>query len=80
MILEYMQAAMRKARYEYLPDDKLYSGEIPGFKGVYASSKHLEDCRKELHAVLEDWLLISLQRNLPIPVVNKISLKIKNVA
>ena len=80
MILEYMQAAMRKARYEYLPDDKLYYGEIPGFKGVYASSKNLEDCREELHSVLEDWLLLSLQRNLPTPIIDKISLKIKNVA
>ena len=80
MILEYLQSAMRKAHYEFLTDDKLYYGEIPGFQGVYATAEHLETCREELFSVLEDWLLISLQKNLPIPEVDKISLKVKKVA
>lgn len=80
MILEYIQAAMRQASYEYLQDDKLYYGEIPGFAGVYATSQNLEDCREELCSVLEDWLLISLHKKLPIPVINDISLDIRDVA
>ena len=57
MIYDYLQAAMRHAKYEYLPNDKLYYGEIPGFDGVYASSSNIEDCREELLSVLEDWIL-----------------------
>ena len=29
MLLEYIQAALRRARYEILPDDGSYYGEIP---------------------------------------------------
>lgn len=42
MLIEYTQAAMRKAHYELLPDDKLYYGEIPEFDGVYATAESLE--------------------------------------
>ena len=80
MISAYLHAAMRMAKYELLPDDKLYYGEIPGFDGVYASAKNLEDCREQLKAVLEDWLLISISKNLPVPVIDDISLDVKHVA
>lgn len=80
MILEYIAAAMRLAKYELLPDDGLYYGEISGFDGVYATGEQLEQCREELKAVLEDWLLLSIHKNLPVPVVDGISLEVKNVA
>lgn len=80
MLIEYTQAAMRKAHYELLPDDKLYYGEIPGFDGVYATAQNLEECRDELLSVLEDWLLLSIHKNLPVPVMDNISLEIKSVA
>lgn len=80
MISEYIHAAMSRARYELLQDDKLYYGEIEGFEGVYASAEHLEDCREELKAVLEDWLLISIHKNLPVPVIDNISLEVEHVA
>ena len=71
---------MKMARYEFLPNDKVYYGEIPEFKGVYASSKNLEDCREELREVLEEWILVSVRENLEMPEINNISLKIKRVA
>lgn len=80
MLIEYTQAAMRKAHYELLPEDKLYYGEIPGFEGVYATAENLEACRDELLSVLEDWLLLSIHKNLPVPVIDNISLEIKSVA
>ena len=80
MISEYLAAAMHKAHYELLPEDKLYYGEISGFDGVYATAENLEDCRAELQSVLEDWLLISIHKNLPVPVVDNISLDVKHVA
>ena len=51
MITGYIQAAMRRAKYEILSDGTYY-GEIPGFQGVYANAATLEDCRKELQEVL----------------------------
>lgn len=55
-------------------------GEIDGFEGVYATAMQLEDCRNELRSTLEDWLLLSIHRNLPIPEVNGLSLQIRDVA
>ena len=80
MLLKYIRSAMAKARYEILPDDKTYYGEIPGFQGVYANAPTLEECREELEEVLEDWILLSVSKHLPIPVVDGIELKIREVA
>jgi predicted RNase H-like HicB family nuclease len=77
MLTEYIEAAMRKARYEILPDDSTFYGEIPGFDGVYANSDTLETCRRELREVLEDWLLLSISRHLPLQVVDGIELKVR---
>jgi len=80
MLTEYIRAAMRQAKYEILPDDGTYYGEIPGIQGVWANSKTLEECREELASVLEDWILFSVSRNLSVPVVDGIELKIKETA
>jgi predicted RNase H-like HicB family nuclease len=70
MLSEYIRLAMEQAQYEIIEDDKTYFGEIPGFDGLWANGRTLEECRKELQETLEDWLVISLRRNLPIPVMN----------
>jgi predicted RNase H-like HicB family nuclease len=80
MLTDYIQAAMRRARYEILPDDNSFYGEIPGFDGVYANTDTLETCREELQEVLEGWILLRVSMNLPLPVVDGIELKIKEVA
>lgn len=78
MLTEYIRAAMRKAKYEILPDDKSFYGEIPGFKGVWANADTLEACREELQEVLEEWLLLKLRDNDDdIPVIDKLDLKFK---
>ena len=58
MLTKYIQAAMNKARYEILPDDGSFYGEIPGFDGVWANADTLEACRDELKEVLEGWILL----------------------
>jgi predicted RNase H-like HicB family nuclease len=64
MLLEYLQAALRHARYEILPDDGTYYGEIPECNGVYANAATLEVCREELREVLEEWVLLRVHRHL----------------
>ena len=80
MLLEYIQAALRHAKYEILSDDGSYYGEIPECNGVYANAKTLEDCREELHAVLEEWVLFRIHRNLLLPILDGIELTIHEVA
>ncbi len=76
MLTDYIEAAMKKAKYEILPDDHSYYGEIPGFQGVYSNADTLEECRRELREVLEDWILIKVSRHLSLPVVDGMELKV----
>ena len=57
---------MGKARYRLL-DDGSYFGEVVGVQGVWANTKKLEDYRKELQEVLEDWLVLKLQSGEKVP-------------
>ena len=66
MITEYIEKKLRSARYKLLRG-KTYFGEIPGLRGVWASSKTLEGCRKNLKEVLEDWLVLKLKDRELIP-------------
>ncbi|MBO1222984.1 MAG: type II toxin-antitoxin system HicB family antitoxin [Candidatus Scalindua sediminis] len=77
MIRQYIEKAMGKAKYEILSDDGSFYGEIPVCRGVCANAKSLEKCRKELEETLEEWILFRIHKNLSIPVVDKIELKIK---
>ena len=79
MLTSYIRAAMRKAKYEILADDGTFYGEIPDFQGVYANAETLEGCRDELEEVLEEWILFRVSRNLPLPVVDGITLTIQEV-
>ena len=80
MLLEYLEAALKKAKYEILRDDGSYYAEIPGFRGVYANARDLESCRKELQEVVEEWILIRLRRNRTVPILKGINLNLKKVA
>ncbi|MEK7822127.1 MAG: type II toxin-antitoxin system HicB family antitoxin, partial [Planctomycetota bacterium] len=57
MLVEYIQGALEKAEYKKL-DDGSWFAEIPGFEGVWANGKTVEECRKELVEVLEEWLIL----------------------
>ena len=80
MLLDYINAAMHQAKYEILADDSSFYGEIPGFPGVYANAVTLEACRDELAEVLEEWILFRISRQLPLPVVDGMELRVKDVA
>ena len=80
MLTNYIRAAMRRARYEILPDDGTFYGEIPGFDGVWANADTLEACREELEEVLEEWILLRVSKHLAVPSVDGIELTIKEVA
>ena len=70
MLLDYLNAALERARYEILAGEKeKFYAEIPLCRGVWANGKTLEECRRNLMSTLEGWLIIRLQRRLSIPVI-----------
>jgi predicted RNase H-like HicB family nuclease len=79
MLTDYLEAAMRHAEYEQLPDGSWW-GNIPGFKGLWAEGSSQEGCRTELRSALEDWMLFSLNRQLVVPVLEGIDLSVTDVA
>ena len=78
MLIEYTQKALEKAKYKVLENGTWFA-EIPGFEGVWANGHTVEQCRKELLEVLEEWLILKLIDNDPIPEVEGMSLKIKKL-
>jgi predicted RNase H-like HicB family nuclease len=79
MLRDYMRAAMHRARYEILPDEGTFYGEIPNFDGVYSEGPTLEVCREELEEVLEEWIFFRISRGLDVPDIEGIELRIRKV-
>lgn len=80
MLSQYIQAALRKAKYEIIEDDGSFYGEIPGFQGVWANAATLEDCRNELAEVLEEWIFLNISDKTPLPVVDGLKLSVEKVS
>ena len=76
MIREYVEEALRGARYNKLEDGTFY-GEVPRLRGVLTTGKTLEDCRNQLAEVVEEWVLVRVAKGLAVPALGKIGVKVK---
>lgn len=79
MLSEYIQKALEKAQYKLL-DDKTWFADIPGFEGVWANSRTVEECRHELMEVLEEWIVLKIRDRDSIPEIEGVEIKVKEVA
>lgn len=77
LIVEYVQAALRHAKFETIPEEGTVFATIPGFPGVWANAETIEACREELAEVLEGWLLLGLANHDELPVVDGIDLNVR---
>ena len=75
MLTKYIQAAMRRAKYEILEDDGSIYGHAPDLPGAWAKAPTLEECREKLQEVVEDWIMVSLAEHDPLPVIEGIDLR-----
>jgi len=76
MLTKYIQAAMAQAEFKLL-EDGTYFGEIPPCQGVWSNDASLKVCLIELQEVLEEWILLGLNRGHEIPVIDDINLNSK---
>ena len=67
MLVEYIEEALKRARYEIIRDDEPYYGEVRELPGVWATGLSLEECRENLREVLEGWILVRIQKGLSMP-------------
>ena len=75
MLIEYINAALAKAKYEIVEDDGAIYGYIPRLKGVWANAATLEACRDELQSVLEGWILVGARFGDKLPAINSDRIK-----
>jgi predicted RNase H-like HicB family nuclease len=76
MLTRYIQEAMKRARYKTLPDGTCF-GSIQGLAGVWANEQTPKECRTVLQEVLEEWLVLKIRDNDPIPRIGRASLRPK---
>jgi predicted RNase H-like HicB family nuclease len=76
MLIAYINAAIRKARYAILPDGKGYFGNIAELQGVWANAGSLKACREKLQEVLEEWMVLGLRMGHHLPEIDGISLNV----
>ncbi len=67
MLQDYITTYLKKATYERIDDKKRFYAEIKDLRGVWATGKTREECRKNLTSTLEGWIIFRLRRNLSIP-------------
>lgn len=79
MIRQYVEEALRGARYDKL-EDGTFCGEVPRLRGVLATGETLEECRNQLSEVVEEWVLVRVAKGLPVPTLGKIGVKIKKAS
>jgi predicted RNase H-like HicB family nuclease len=69
MFTEYIQAALKHAKYEMLEDDT-YMAMVDGLRGVIAVGDTIESCRQDLIEVIEGWVALGLRMGHPIPPID----------
>jgi predicted RNase H-like HicB family nuclease len=76
MLLQYIETALESAHYEIIEDEEPYYGDVPQLEGVWATGKTLEECRHNLAAAIEDWVLFSVAKGLPIPALGETTIRL----
>jgi len=75
MLIQYIKTALEYAKYEIIDDEEPYYGEVPELQGVWASGKTLEECRKNLEEVVDEWIIIKLRKGLLIPPIGNFNIE-----
>lgn len=73
ILTDYVSHHLSQAEYDKL-EDGTFSGRISSCKGVVAFGETLKECETELHATLEDWILVGIKLGHALPIVNGIDL------
>lgn len=76
MLQQYIQAALNAAHYELIEDEEPYYGEVSLLAGVWATGETLESCRFNLNEAIEDWLIFSIAKGLPIPALGDVVIRL----
>ena len=79
MIRDYLDRALRRARYTQLEDGS-YCAEVRGLRGIIGIGTTIEICRKDLEAVIEEWILVRVARGLAIPALDGVKIQVSKAS
>lgn len=79
MISAYIDKALSRARFEVL-DDGSFCARVSGLRGVLAVGDGVEECRRQLSEVVEEWILVRVARGLDVPKLGGISIKVRRAS
>jgi predicted RNase H-like HicB family nuclease len=79
MISKYIDKALERAHYEVLEDGS-YCATVPGLRGVIALGGGVEECRRELAEVVEEWILVRVARGLDVPRLGGVAIKVRRAS
>lgn len=75
MFTDYIQAALRHAKYEPL-EDGTYMATVADLRGVISVGETIEECRDDLIGAIEGWVALGLRLGHPIPSIDGIDINI----
>ena len=76
-INNYIEKMLKKVKYEYDEETKSWCAILKELPGVYAQADSVEDVRQQVAEVIEDFIIVSLQKEHKLPSFNKkINLKL----
>ena len=75
MFAEYIQAALRHAKYETL-ENGTYMATVNGLRGVIAIGDTIEECREDLIGVIEGWIALRLKMGDTVPAIDGVTIDV----
>ncbi len=70
MFAEYIAAALERAVYKTLEsEEEPIFVSVPDLPGAWATGKTIEEARRELIGVIEEWVLLGIRLGHPIPTI-----------
>ncbi|MFH1192421.1 MAG: DUF1902 domain-containing protein [bacterium] len=62
-INNYIEKMLKKVQYEYDAETKSWCAILKDLPGVYAQADNIEDARQQVAEVIEDYIIVSLQKH-----------------
>jgi predicted RNase H-like HicB family nuclease len=79
VLTQYVSRALDRARYQLL-DDGTFAATVRGLRGVVATGRTLEACRRDLAEVVEAWVLVRVSRGLAVPPLHGATVRVRRAS
>jgi predicted RNase H-like HicB family nuclease len=76
---KYIQAALKKAQYEFDEDTASYVGYVEELPVCWAQGDSIEEARAELESIIEGWILLSIRRGERLPSLGGVNFSVPSL-